>query len=72
VPRLSVSGEHKEDNPMRIMYYHRSIHGGEIVDSTTTELSHAEMHERAPANVYFDPNPPIAVLERWRLKQKAS
>lgn len=56
---------------MKITYYHRSIYGGEITGSTTSELSMEEMHERprVPAHTYYDPNPPLAALERWRLKK---
>lgn len=54
---------------MKITYYRRSIFGGEITGVTQTELSMGEMHERAPKDAYYDPNPPLAVLEQWRLKK---
>lgn len=50
-------------------YYHRRHSDGEIVNASESDLSLAEITNRFSldrTNCYYDPNPPIEVLKRYR------
>lgn len=48
-------------------YYHRRHSDGEIVNATSCDLPLAELQRRWPlAACYYDPNPPLEVLQRYR------
>jgi hypothetical protein len=48
-------------------YYHRRNSDGEIVNASDTDLPLAEVERRWPLkDGYYDPHPPLAVLQRYR------
>jgi hypothetical protein len=48
-------------------YYHRRRSDGEIVNASETSLSLVELERRYPlADGYYDANPPLEVLKRYR------
>lgn len=49
-------------------YYHRRRADGEIINASETDLSRAELEARFPPTDYwfYDPNPPLHVLERYQ------
>lgn len=48
-------------------YYHRSDRTGEIVNASETSLTLAQLNERFPlTGYYYDPNPPLPVLQAYR------
>lgn len=49
-------------------YYHRRRSDGEIVNASEVSLPLAEVERRWPLadDIYYDPNPPMAVLQRYR------
>lgn len=48
-------------------YYIRRQSDGEIVNATDTDLPQAEVERRWPREgFYYDPNPPLEVLKRYR------
>ena len=50
-------------------YYHRRLSDGEIVNASECDLPLVEMERRwpiAPLGRYYDPNPPLSVLQRYR------
>lgn len=49
-------------------YYHRRRSDGEIVNASETDLPLAEVERRwpLPDDRYYDPNPPLSVLQRYR------
>jgi hypothetical protein len=50
-------------------YYHRRHDNGEIVNASETDLSLVELTNRFPLDrlgQYYDPNPPLSVLQRYR------
>jgi hypothetical protein len=48
-------------------YYHRQHSDGEIVNASESDLSLPEISKRWPlAFGYYDPNPPLEVLKRYR------
>lgn len=48
-------------------YYHRDKKTGEIVNASETSLSLPELESRYPRDdVYYDANPPLEVLKRYR------
>lgn len=49
-------------------YYHRRVDNGEIVNASESDLSLAELNARHPLGgfTYYDPNPPLEVLQRYR------
>ena len=48
-------------------YYHRSNKTGEITNASDTSLTKAQLEERFPlTDGYYDSNPPLDVLQRYR------
>lgn len=48
-------------------YYHRLHSTGEIVNASESSLTLPEISARFPLrDGYYDPNPPLSVLQRYR------
>lgn len=48
-------------------YYHRRLGDGEIINASETDLSLPELNTQHPlVGAYYDPNPPLEVLKRYR------
>ena len=48
-------------------YYHRNNKDGEITNASETSLTLVQLTERFPlTDGYYDPNPPLEVLKRYR------
>lgn len=48
-------------------YYHRRWSDGEIINASECDLPLVEVERRWPLGdkAYYDPNPPLAVLQRY-------